>query len=156
MAYGAKVVLPTDLRYGTPMVQAYQLGMAVEAQMDAIDLLEESRDVAVIRSAGYQQAHAHKVHTRAFQVGDLVLQRIQTKNAKPKLSKTWEGPYLVAKVLRPSVYQQQEIDGATSAKAWNIEQLRKLYPWLFLSFFRLLLPLFFRCHDDDRKAVAGT
>jgi hypothetical protein len=74
MAYGAKVVLPTDLQYGTPRVQAYQLGMVVEAQMDAIDLLEESRDAAVIRSAGYQQAHAHKVHTRAFQVGDLVLQ----------------------------------------------------------------------------------
>jgi hypothetical protein len=51
MVYGAEVVLPTDLQYESPRVRAYQLDIAKEARKDAIDLLEESRDMAVIRSA---------------------------------------------------------------------------------------------------------
>jgi hypothetical protein len=35
-------------------VWAYQLDAVKEAQKDAIDLLEESRDIAITRSAGYQ------------------------------------------------------------------------------------------------------
>jgi hypothetical protein len=54
MVYGAEAVLPTDLQYGSPKVQAYQPNATEEAQKDAIDLLEESRDTAVIRSTRYQ------------------------------------------------------------------------------------------------------
>jgi hypothetical protein len=55
MVYGAQVVLPTNLQYGPPRVQAYQPDAPKEAQKDAIDLLEKSRDTVVIRSAGHQQ-----------------------------------------------------------------------------------------------------
>jgi hypothetical protein len=54
MLYGVETILPTDLQYGPPRVYAYQPDMAEEAQKDAIDLLEESRDTAIIRSVGYQ------------------------------------------------------------------------------------------------------
>jgi hypothetical protein len=77
MVYGAEVVLPTDLQYGSPRVRAYQPDTVKEAQKDAIDLLEESGATIIIRSAGYQQAlrryHACMIHPRVFQVGDLVL-----------------------------------------------------------------------------------
>jgi hypothetical protein len=53
MVYGAEVVLPTDLQYGSPRVRAYQPDVVEEARKDTIDLLEESRDTTVIRSAGY-------------------------------------------------------------------------------------------------------
>jgi hypothetical protein len=62
MVYGAEVVLPTDLQYGSPKVQACQSDATKEAQKDAIDLLEESRDTTVIRSAGYQQASDGTTH----------------------------------------------------------------------------------------------
>jgi hypothetical protein len=55
MVYGSEVVLPTELQYGFPTVQAYQPNEVEHAQRDAVDLLEESRDVVVIRSARYQQ-----------------------------------------------------------------------------------------------------
>jgi hypothetical protein len=91
-----------------PTVRAYQPGAVKEARKDTIDLLEESRDITVMRSAGYQQAlrqyHVCRVYPRAFQVGDLVLRQVQTKNGKHKLSPPWEGPYLVAEVLRPGAY----------------------------------------------------
>jgi hypothetical protein len=55
MVYEAEVVLLTELQYGSPRVQAYQPIKVEQAQQDTIDLLEESRDIAVTRSAGYQQ-----------------------------------------------------------------------------------------------------
>jgi hypothetical protein len=54
MPNGAEAVLPTYLQYGSPRVRAYQPDTTEEAQKDVIDLLEESRDTIIIRSAGYQ------------------------------------------------------------------------------------------------------
>jgi hypothetical protein len=70
MVCGAEAILPTNLDYGSTMVWAYQSDAAEEAQRDAIDLLKESRDTAVIRSVGYQHAlqwyHACKVYPQVF------------------------------------------------------------------------------------------
>ena len=56
---------------------------------DAMDQLEEARDVALLRSAKYQQAfrcyHHHRVRQRAFNVGDLVLRRLEHRTATPFL-----------------------------------------------------------------------
>jgi hypothetical protein len=54
MVYGAEVVLPTKLQYGSPRVQAYQPDEVVQARQDALDLLKESRDITITRSAGYR------------------------------------------------------------------------------------------------------
>jgi hypothetical protein len=56
MVYEAEDVLTIELQYGSPRVRAYQPNAMEEARKDAIDLLEESRDTAVTRSDGYQQA----------------------------------------------------------------------------------------------------
>jgi hypothetical protein len=100
MVYRVEAVLPTDLQYGSPRVWAYEPDAAKEARRETIDLLEEARNTAIIRSAGYQHAlrwyHACRVRPRAFQAGDLVLRWIKTKKGKRKLSPPWEGPYLVA------------------------------------------------------------
>jgi hypothetical protein len=105
MVYGSEAILPTELQYGSPKVQAYQPIEDEQVRQDTVDLLKESRDIIVARLVGYQQTlwwyHARKVHPRAFQVGDLVLRRVQTKKCKHTLSPPWEGPYLVAKVIRP-------------------------------------------------------
>jgi hypothetical protein len=55
MVYGSDAVLPSKLQYGSSRVQAYQPDEAEQAWHDSIDLLEESRDVAIARSARYQQ-----------------------------------------------------------------------------------------------------
>jgi hypothetical protein len=55
MVYGAEAMLPTELQYGSPRVQAYQPVEAKRAQQDAINLLKESRDITVTRSTGYQK-----------------------------------------------------------------------------------------------------
>jgi hypothetical protein len=54
IAYGAEAMLPTKLQYESPRVQAYQPIEVERARQDAIDLLKESMDLIITRSAGYQ------------------------------------------------------------------------------------------------------
>ena len=45
-----------------------------------------------------------------------------------KLSPPWEGPYVVAEVLRLGAYKLKTIDDKVFTNAWTIEQLRRFYP----------------------------
>ena len=53
LAYRAEAVLPSDLDHDAPRVKAFDRDRAVEAQQDAVDLLEEANETTVIRSARY-------------------------------------------------------------------------------------------------------
>ena len=53
LAYGAEAVLPSDLDHDTPRVKAFDHDRAMEAQQDAVDLLEEARETIVICFARY-------------------------------------------------------------------------------------------------------
>ena len=56
LVYGAKAILPTNLEYGSPRLQAYNEQSNRTAHEDALDQLEEAQDVAFLHSAKYQQA----------------------------------------------------------------------------------------------------
>jgi hypothetical protein len=77
MLFGAEAVLPTDVRYCAPRVVAYVEEDAQTTLEDARDLLDEVRDVALARSAIYQQRlrnyHSRRVRGRSFEPGNLVL-----------------------------------------------------------------------------------
>ena len=51
MVYGFEAILPTDLDYGAPTVRAYDKQGAKASLEDAMDQLDEVRDVALLRSA---------------------------------------------------------------------------------------------------------
>jgi hypothetical protein len=51
----------------------------------------------------------------------LVLRLIQSNKDCHKLSPPWEGPYIVAEVLKPSTYMLKTADGQVFANAGNIE-----------------------------------
>ena len=55
MVYGAEAVLPSDLLHNAPRVELYAEDEAEQARQDAVDLLEEEREMAMIRSIIYQQ-----------------------------------------------------------------------------------------------------
>ena len=99
---------------------------------DAMDQLDGVCDIALLRSAKYQQAlrryHSHRVRGRAFNVRDLVVHLVQSNKNNHKLSPPWEGPYVVVEVLRPGTYKLKTIDGEVFVNAGNIKQLRHFYP----------------------------
>ncbi|CAN6251426.1 unnamed protein product [Urochloa humidicola] len=121
MVYGSEPILPIDLDYGSPRVKAYDPQGNETNLQDAMDQPDEARDVALLRSAKYQQAlrryHSRRIKDRALNVGDLVLRLVQSKKERHKLSSLWEGPYIVSQVLRPDVYKLQTPDGEEFANA---------------------------------------
>ena len=117
LVYGVEAVLPSDLLHNAPRVELYTEDEAEQARQDAVDLLEEEREMAMIRPTIYQQDlrrfHARNVKSRAFQEGDLDLRVDQQK--PHKLAPTWEGPFIVTKVLHNGAYRlynvERQIDG---------------------------------------------
>jgi hypothetical protein len=63
MIYSAEAVLPTDLDYGALRVMMYKEPKAKEFLKDALDQLEEARDVALLHSTKYQQT-LRRYHSR--------------------------------------------------------------------------------------------
>jgi hypothetical protein len=111
-----------DIDYGSPRVRAYTEEGNQVALEDAIDQLDEAHDVALLRSAKYQQAlrryHECNVRPHEFHIGDLMLRREGSKD-RNKLSPPWEGPFIIHEVLRPGTYKIQCEDGRVVSNAWN-------------------------------------
>jgi hypothetical protein len=55
--------------------------------------------------------HDRNMRDWSFNLGDLVLRRIQTTKGMHKLSAPWEGPFIVMEVVSPSTYHLQWADG---------------------------------------------
>ena len=64
----------------------------------------------------------------SLQCRGLVLCLMQSNKDRHKLSLPWEGPYVIAEVLRLGAYNLKTINGEVSTNAWNIEHLRHFYP----------------------------
>jgi hypothetical protein len=132
LVYGAEAILPTDLEYGSPKTRAYDDQNNQTSREDSLVQLEEARDMALLHSARYQQSlrryHARGVRSRDLQVGDLVLWLRQDARGRHKLTPPWEGPFIIAKILKPETYKLANSQSEVYNNAWNIRQLRRFYP----------------------------
>jgi hypothetical protein len=132
LVYGAEAILPTDLEYGSPRTRAYDARSNKTNREDSLDQLEEARDMALLHSTRYQQSlrryHARGVRSRDLQVGDLVLRLRQDVRGRHKLMPPREGPFIIAKILKPGTYKLANSQGEVYSNAWNIRQLRCFYP----------------------------
>ena len=76
LTYASEAILPADIMWRSPRVEAYQEGEADEAQQQELDSVEEARVNALTQSARYLQGvrryHDRNVQQRSFNVGDLV------------------------------------------------------------------------------------
>ena len=116
---------------------------AKEAREDAVDLLEEARELALSRTLIYQQTfrcyHSRKVSPRVFHEGDLVLRLVQHSKGRHKLSPPWEGPFNVSKAMHNDSYylvdaqdaRKDGLDrpGQETQRRWNVALLRPFYSW---------------------------
>jgi hypothetical protein len=58
----------------------------------------------------------------------MVLRLRQDNRELHKLTPPWEGPFIIAKVLKPGTYKLCNKEGEVYDNTWNIEQLRRFYP----------------------------
>jgi hypothetical protein len=71
----------------------------------------KNNDTAVMRQACHDQQlrryHDRNVKETSFNIGDLILRRIQKTDGMHKLSALWEGPFIITEVISPSTYRLQ-------------------------------------------------
>jgi hypothetical protein len=131
LVYGSEAILPADVIWDSPAVEHYDEGVSEDSRRVDIDRLEEARCAALVQSARYLEGirryHDRNVKEHSFNVGDLVLRRIQNTEGLHKLSSPWEGPFTVAKVTGPGSYRLQTLEGEDVNNSWNIDQLCRFY-----------------------------
>jgi hypothetical protein len=117
--------------WDSPAVEQYDEGVSEDSRRVDIDRLEEARCAALVQLARYLEGirhyHDRNVKECSFNVGDLVLRRIQNTEGLHKLSSPWEGPFAVAKVTEPGSYRLQTLEGEDVNNSWNIDQLCRFY-----------------------------
>jgi hypothetical protein len=117
--------------WDSPAVEQYDKGISEDSRRVDIDGLEEARCTALVQSARYLEGirryHDCNVKERSFNVGDLVLRRIQNTEGPQKLSSPWEGPFTVAKVTGRGSYRLQTLEGNDVNNSWNIDHLCRFY-----------------------------
>lgn len=74
-----------------------------------MDLVEERRENALNRTEAYRsrvvRAYNKRVRPRDFQVGELVLKKVNPAGEVSKLQARWEGPYkVISKVSTRALY----------------------------------------------------
>jgi hypothetical protein len=113
-------------------LEMYEEDEADQARHLKLDSAEEVRCNTLLQSARYLQGircyHNRNVQERSFNIGDLVLRRIQDETGLHKLNSRWEGPFIVTKVTQPGSYQLQDSNVQEIPNSWNIKHLRRFYP----------------------------
>jgi hypothetical protein len=96
LVYGSEAILPADVMWDSPAVEQYDEGISDDSRRVDIDGLEEARCTALVQSARYLEGirrfHDHNVKEHSFNIGDLVLRRIQNTEGLHKLSSPWKVP----------------------------------------------------------------
>jgi hypothetical protein len=93
LVYGSEAILPADVMWDSPVVEQYNEGISEDNRQVDNDGLEEAHCTALVQSARYLEGirryHDRNNKERSFNVGDLVLRRIQNTEGLHKLSSPW-------------------------------------------------------------------
>ncbi|XP_073129713.1 uncharacterized protein [Henckelia pumila] len=93
LVYGSEAVIPVEIGQISSRVKAYQEGETMDRAQE-LDLIEEKRERAAIRMEAYRsrimKAFNQKIKPRDFQIGDLVLKKVNPAGEVKKLEAKWE------------------------------------------------------------------
>ncbi|VFQ69588.1 unnamed protein product [Cuscuta campestris] len=107
LAYGFEARAPAEVVIPTRREMEYDPEVNEQNQAVELNFVEERRDEARIRAESYRrQVKSYfdsRVKPRAFQVGDYVLRKREKSQPTKggKLTKKYEGPYIIKAVVRP-------------------------------------------------------
>ncbi|XP_070025269.1 uncharacterized protein [Nicotiana sylvestris] len=136
LVYGTKLVILAEVE--TPslrIIQEVELSNAEWAQSryEQLALIDGKRMNALCHGQLYQNRMARdfnkKVRPRQFTPGQLVLKRIflHQDKAKGKFSLSWQGPYMVHRVLIGGAFILVEMDGEIWKKPINSDAVKRYY-----------------------------
>ncbi|KAL0444467.1 UNVERIFIED_CONTAM: hypothetical protein Slati_2169400 [Sesamum latifolium] len=115
LVYGTEDIIPAEL--GTPSHRILNFSEESNRGLlkENLDLIEELREKTFIRAQRYKNiminSYNKRVKAWSFQVGDLVLRRVDTLKPVEKLDPTWEGPYKVTGIIDRGAYELEDLEG---------------------------------------------
>lgn len=131
MVYGSEAMLPLEVQEVTARVSAFDPDGNDELRKRELDLVDGRRQQAFVKMQNYRAQVAKRynqgVYARNFQVGDLVLKRVEVSRHVGKLDPNWEGPFRVIKVAKNNAYRIADGKGKELPRPWNAINLRKFY-----------------------------
>jgi hypothetical protein len=81
--------------------------------------------------SAYKELPGHPLcSTLDLVASTLAFEYLDSTNTKGrhKLTPPWEGPYIIAEVLKPGTYKLSNEKGKIFTNAWNMEHLRRFFP----------------------------
>jgi hypothetical protein len=115
MVYGAEAVLPASITFRSPRVENFNKDRSDESRELEVNCSEERRLDSCVRTAKYLvvlcKYYNKNVKEMFFMVGYLVLKWKMNQDGMHKLSSTWEGPFEVTELTRPTSYKLAYLDG---------------------------------------------
>ena len=116
MTYGVKAAILMEIGLCSMRVSNFTPEKNDTRFVEDFDLLEEQREMALIRLANYQQKLAQRydwsLRLREFVAGDLVLQKAvgsMKDLSAGKLALNWEGPYRITTVVGARAYYLEDM-----------------------------------------------
>ncbi|GKV31526.1 hypothetical protein SLEP1_g40206 [Rubroshorea leprosula] len=135
LAFGTEAVIPVEIRVPSFRVTHFDEGRNGQLLRENLDLLDDVREEARLRTLVYKQKIANfynrRVRPRTFKIGDLVLRKAGLTGFETrfgKLAPNWAGPYTVAEVPHPGAYILRDTEGNRVPRVWNVNNLKKFYP----------------------------
>ena len=114
LAFSFEAVAPIEVGLKSLRVEFASAEHNEESLRLNLDLLEEKREQALKRAEDYQRKTARyydrKVKPNSFKPDDLVLKKLLLARKDPtheKMGPSWEGPYIVSRIIRPGNYELQ-------------------------------------------------
>ena len=134
LAFSTEAVAPVEVGLKSPRIELASVEHNDEALRLNLDLPDKKHEQVLKRTEDYQRKTARyynqKVKPISYKLGDLVLKKLlpaRKNSAHGKLGPSWEGPYIVTRVIRPGNYELQTEKGKILPHTWNAEHLKRFY-----------------------------
>ncbi|XP_075101675.1 uncharacterized protein LOC142177110 [Nicotiana tabacum] len=136
LVYNTEVVIPTEVEISSlRVIQEDKLDDAewIRVRQEQLVLIDEKIMDVVCHGQLYQNrmdsAFNKKVKPRQFIPGKFVLKKIfpHQEEAKGKFAPSWQGPYVVHRVLSGGAQILAEMDGRINTKPINSNAIKRYY-----------------------------
>ncbi|KAL0355817.1 UNVERIFIED_CONTAM: hypothetical protein Sradi_4028600 [Sesamum radiatum] len=131
LVFGTEVIIPAEIGEETQRVAQYESRRNQEERAFDLTVIEERRDAAYAKILHHKRLmmrnYNRRIKPRCFQVGDLVLKKVEVSKHVGKLDPGWEEPFKVIEIKKPGTYKLQDMEGKDLPRSWNIHNLKRFY-----------------------------
>ncbi|KAL2242652.1 UNVERIFIED_CONTAM: Retrovirus-related Pol polyprotein from transposon [Sesamum indicum] len=131
LVFGTEALIPAEIGEESHRVAMYDPATNREERCLDLEIIEEKREIAYAKILHHKnlmmRSYNKNLRPRQFQVGDLVLKKVEVSKHVGKLDPGWEGPYKVTEIKRRGTYRLQDLEGRDLPRPWNVQNLKKFY-----------------------------